>query len=95
MEKKSIVLVFLQIEVFNCLKIFRYQSNCYLRFCLTGDVPNIVEITGNVNYTTNEVVKGIPSQNKFQFNVENSWSNLFDIKNDSVDVVILLLTLTN
>ncbi len=50
-------------------------------------MPDIIESTGIVNSSTTETQKGVPTQSKFQFNVQNAWSNLFDIVNDSANQV--------
>jgi hypothetical protein len=52
-----------------------------------GDVPDITETAGKVTSTNTETVKGVPTLAKFQMNVNNAWSNLFDIANDTTAIV--------
>jgi hypothetical protein len=54
-------------------------------------VPLITEVTGNFNASSQELVKGIPTQAKFQFSVQNAWSNFFDIVNDNTYTVNKLI----
>ena len=44
-------------------------------------------MTGNFNALSKELVQGRPTQAKFQFSVQNAWSNLFDIVNDPITSV--------
>jgi hypothetical protein len=53
-----------------------------------GDVSEISETMRMVDATVTEVAKGVASQSKFQFSVNNAWSNLFDYINDSDETVI-------
>ena len=56
-----------------------------------GDVPAVTEVTGDLNAVNTEIVQGLPTQAKFQFNVETGWSKLFDIVNDPIPTVIIFL----
>ena len=46
-----------------------------------GDVPNILEVLGLVNFTLNETVTGSPSGNRIQLQIQNSKTNLFTVSN--------------
>ncbi len=46
-----------------------------------GDVPNILEVLGLVNYTFTETVTGSPSGNRIQLQIQNSKTNLFTVSN--------------
>ena len=46
-----------------------------------GDVPNILEVLGLVNFTLNEAVTGSPSGNRIQLQIQNSKTNLFTVSN--------------
>jgi len=48
-----------------------------------GDVPDIEERLGLVNFTQNETVKGQPSGSQIQLNIQGAVTNLFDITNNS------------
>ena len=64
-----------------------YSEQKFELFRQLGDVPEITETGGLVTVSVTEISKGVPSQAKFQFSVNNAWSNLFDLANDSVDMV--------
>jgi hypothetical protein len=46
-----------------------------------GDVPNILEVLGLVNFTLTEAVTGSPSGNRIQLQIQNSKTNLFTVSN--------------
>ena len=54
---------------------------------MTGDVPSINEIGGMVNLAFAELVKGVPTQSKFQFSVNGVFSRPFNIVNDTTAAV--------
>ncbi len=38
-------------------------------------------------YNVTTIVEGKPTQAKFQFSIEDTWSTLFDIENDAISKV--------
>jgi hypothetical protein len=48
-----------------------------------GDVSDIVEVLGLVNFTLNETVTGSPSGNRIQLQIQNSNTNLFTVSNQN------------
>jgi hypothetical protein len=53
-----------------------------VQFCSDlGDVPDIQEVLGLVNYTITENVKGVASGKKIQLNIEGTSTNLFSYTN--------------
>jgi hypothetical protein len=62
-----------------------YLSNLF-KF-LKGNVSQINLTTGGTPYNVTTIVEGKPTQAKFQFSVEDTWSTLFDIENDAISQV--------
>lgn len=51
-----------------------------------GDVPLMVETSGNVNILTTKITAGVPTGNKIQVLIQNQTSNLFNIKDTAANV---------
>ena len=60
----------------NVSKIFSIQFNSLL-----GDVPEIQEVFGMVNFTVNETIKGEANGSKIQLSIGDTFTNLFDFTN--------------
>ena len=56
---------------------------------IAGDVPDIIEVSGKVNSTTTEVTKGIATQSRFQYKIQNAWTNLINFNDTDSSVQLL------
>ncbi len=63
-----------------------------LKNLIIGDVNDISEVLGNVNFTNTELIKGSTDGNKAQLIIENQPSAFIDLNLDNLADVLIRLT---